>query len=146
MHAAQSDTGQQPECIPSACEADDQILGDDQARGDIGTAGRHSVETFLHIQNSRWARRKFSFRAEFCCWTESIRTFKIFLSTRFQITVSTVDRRKLQLIFKINIIELNNKILVDFRLSKGDGIEFKRRFLAIKKSMIDIICKETTSW
>lgn len=41
---------------------------------------------------------------------------------------------------------MDNKILVDFRLSKGDGIEFKRRFLQIKKSLNDIIGKETTSW
>lgn len=57
-----------------------------------------------------------------------------------------MDRRKLQLIFKINIIDMDNKILVDFRLSKGDGIEFKRRFLQLKKSLDDIIGKEAITW
>ncbi|XP_031618983.1 serine/threonine-protein kinase grp [Contarinia nasturtii] len=62
------------------------------------------------------------------------------------ITVSTIDRRKINLVFKINLIEMNNVILVDFRLSKGDGIEFKRRFIQIKKSLADIIGKEQHSW
>lgn len=62
------------------------------------------------------------------------------------ITVSTIDRRKIQLIFKINLIEMNEQILVDFRLSKGDGIEFKRRFIEIKKLLMDIIGKEQNFW
>lgn len=62
------------------------------------------------------------------------------------ITISTVDRRKIQLIFKINIIEMNNSILVDFRLSKGDGIEFKRRFIQMKKQLADIIGKDQILW
>lgn len=63
-----------------------------------------------------------------------------------QITVSTIDRRKLQLVFKINVIEMDNNIMVDFRLSKGDGIEFKKSFVKVKKSLSDIIGKELTSW
>lgn len=55
------------------------------------------------------------------------------------LTISTIDRRKIQLIFKINMIEMNDSVLVDFRLSKGDGIEFKRRFIQIKKQLADII-------
>lgn len=62
------------------------------------------------------------------------------------ITVSTVDRRKIQLVFKINLIAMDDKILVDFRLSKGDGIEFKRRFVEIKRSLADIISKEQKFW
>lgn len=62
------------------------------------------------------------------------------------ITVTTCDRRKIQLIFKINLIEMNDQILVDFRLSKGDGIEFKRCFIQIKKFLTDIIGKESNLW
>lgn len=62
------------------------------------------------------------------------------------LTVSTVDRRKIQLVFKISLIEMSNDILVDFRLSKGDGLEFKRRFIQIKKSLADIIGKEQHFW
>lgn len=62
------------------------------------------------------------------------------------ITASTVDRRKIQLVFKINLISMDDKILVDFRLSKGDGIEFKRRFVEIKRSLADIVSKEQQFW
>lgn len=62
------------------------------------------------------------------------------------LTISTVDRRKIQLVFKINLIEMSENVLVDFRLSKGDGIEFKRRFIQIKKSLADIIGKEQNLW
>lgn len=62
------------------------------------------------------------------------------------LTISTVDRRKIQLVFKINLIEMSDNVLVDFRLSKGDGIEFKRRFIQIKKSLANIIDKEQHFW
>ncbi|KAL4658601.1 serine/threonine-protein kinase Chk1 [Arapaima gigas] len=56
-----------------------------------------------------------------------------------QVTVSTMDRRNNKLIFKIYFLEMEDKILVDFRLSKGDGLEFKRQFLKIKQFLSDII-------
>uniref|UniRef100_A0A182PPI6 non-specific serine/threonine protein kinase n=1 Tax=Anopheles epiroticus TaxID=199890 RepID=A0A182PPI6_9DIPT len=62
------------------------------------------------------------------------------------ITISTIDRRKLQLIFKANIVEMDGKILCDFRLSKGCGLEFKRRFIKIKQSLADIVMKGPVTW
>ncbi|XP_055638346.1 serine/threonine-protein kinase grp [Toxorhynchites rutilus septentrionalis] len=62
------------------------------------------------------------------------------------ITISTIDRRKLQLIFKANIVEMDGKILCDFRLSKGCGLEFKRRFVRIKQSLADIVLKGPVTW
>ncbi|XP_058168285.1 serine/threonine-protein kinase grp [Anopheles ziemanni] len=62
------------------------------------------------------------------------------------ITISTIDRRKLQLIFKANIVEMDGKILCDFRLSKGCGLEFKRRFIKIKQSLADIVLKGPVTW
>ncbi|NXC78672.1 CHK1 kinase, partial [Anhinga anhinga] len=56
-----------------------------------------------------------------------------------QVTVSTTDRRNNKLIFKVNLVEMESKILVDFRLSKGDGLEFKRHFLKIKGKLSDIV-------
>ncbi|XP_069080504.1 serine/threonine-protein kinase Chk1 isoform X2 [Pleurodeles waltl] len=56
-----------------------------------------------------------------------------------QVTVSTTDRRNNKLIFKVNLVEMDQKILVDFRLSKGDGLEFKRHFLKIKGKLNDIV-------
>ncbi|XP_030066164.1 serine/threonine-protein kinase Chk1 [Microcaecilia unicolor] len=62
-----------------------------------------------------------------------------------QITVSTTDRRNNKLIFKVNLVEMNDRILVDFRLSKGDGLEFKRHFLKIKGQLQDIVSSQKTS-
>ncbi|XP_009890858.1 PREDICTED: dolichyl-diphosphooligosaccharide--protein glycosyltransferase subunit STT3A [Charadrius vociferus] len=56
-----------------------------------------------------------------------------------QVTISTTDRRNNKLIFKVNLVEMESKILVDFRLSKGDGLEFKRHFLKIKSKLSDIV-------
>lgn len=63
-----------------------------------------------------------------------------------QVTVSTVDRRKMPLVFKAIIVEMDGKILVDFRLSKGCGLEFKRRFVKIKRSLDDVILKGPVTW
>ncbi|NXD88343.1 CHK1 kinase, partial [Halcyon senegalensis] len=56
-----------------------------------------------------------------------------------QVTISTTDRRNNQLVFKVNLVEMESKILVDFRLSKGDGLEFKRHFLKLKGKLSDIV-------
>ncbi|XP_036328186.1 serine/threonine-protein kinase grp-like isoform X3 [Rhagoletis pomonella] len=62
------------------------------------------------------------------------------------VTISTIDRRKLRLVFKAYIIEMDGKILVDFRLSKGCGLEFKRRFIKIKEALEDIVLRGPTTW
>lgn len=62
------------------------------------------------------------------------------------ITISTVDRRKSRLVFKAHIIEMDSKILFDFRLSKGCGLEFKRRFIKIKQSLDDIVLRGPITW
>ena len=57
-------------------------------------------------------------------------------------TVSTVDRRKKPLVFKATLIELETKdFLCDFRLSKGDGLEFKKCFCKIKSKISTAIVK-----
>lgn len=60
-----------------------------------------------------------------------------------QITVTTSDKRQTLLTFKVNILEMcsPNEVLVDFRLSKGDGLEFKKIFLKIKTSLAHVVCK-----
>uniref|UniRef100_A0A8C2VA15 non-specific serine/threonine protein kinase n=1 Tax=Chinchilla lanigera TaxID=34839 RepID=A0A8C2VA15_CHILA len=55
-----------------------------------------------------------------------------------QVTVPTTDRRNNKLIFKVNSVEMDEKILVDFQLSKGDRLEFKRHFLKIKGKLSDV--------
>ncbi|ELW72226.1 Serine/threonine-protein kinase Chk1, partial [Tupaia chinensis] len=59
-----------------------------------------------------------------------------------KVTVSTTDRRNNKLIFKVNLLEMDEKILVDFRLSKGDGLEFKRHFLKIKGKLSDVVSSQ----
>jgi serine/threonine-protein kinase CHEK1 len=61
-------------------------------------------------------------------------------------TVTTVDKRKMQLIFKASPIEMDGKILVNFRLSKGCGLDFKRIFVDIKDSLSNIIAKGLVTW
>uniref|UniRef100_UPI00358E6BD1 serine/threonine-protein kinase Chk1 isoform X1 n=2 Tax=Myxine glutinosa TaxID=7769 RepID=UPI00358E6BD1 len=58
-----------------------------------------------------------------------------------QVTVSTLDRRGNKLIFKVTLLCMDAKVLLDFRLSRGDGLEFKRCFLKIKNDLCDIISK-----
>lgn len=45
------------------------------------------------------------------------------------------------LIFKVNLIKMDGKVLLDFRLSKGCGIDFKKKFMKLKESLKDIIDK-----
>lgn len=73
-------------------------------------------------------------------------TFKSFKSYNFkksfqgQFAITTNDKNRHPLSFKVTVTENDKgKTLVDFRLSKGDGIEFKRQFLAIKNLLTPII-------
>ncbi|KAJ0004509.1 hypothetical protein NQD34_010723 [Periophthalmus magnuspinnatus] len=64
-------------------------------------------------------------------------TFKI--NCTKQVTLSTLDKRNNKLIFKVHVLEMNHKVLLDFRLSKANGLEFKRLFVKIKQKLGDII-------
>uniref|UniRef100_A0AAY4CMZ6 non-specific serine/threonine protein kinase n=1 Tax=Denticeps clupeoides TaxID=299321 RepID=A0AAY4CMZ6_9TELE len=67
-------------------------------------------------------------------------------SCNTQVTVSTMDRRNNKLIFMVYFLEMEQRILVDFRLSKGDGLEFKRHFVKIKQKLSDIIINQKISF
>uniref|UniRef100_A0A672GAD4 non-specific serine/threonine protein kinase n=1 Tax=Salarias fasciatus TaxID=181472 RepID=A0A672GAD4_SALFA len=56
-----------------------------------------------------------------------------------QVTVSTLDKRNNKLIFKVYLLDMNQRVMLDFRLSKGDGLEFKRLFVKIKQKLGDIV-------
>ena len=58
------------------------------------------------------------------------------------LTVTIIDRRRRPLTFKANLYEMGVDILVDFRLSKGDGLEFKRHFVEIRRRLASIINKK----
>ncbi|XP_071957573.1 serine/threonine-protein kinase Chk1-like [Antedon mediterranea] len=58
-----------------------------------------------------------------------------------QLTITTQDKRRNPLTFKATLVDMDGNVLVDFRLSKGDGLEFKRKFVKIKGKLASIICK-----
>ncbi|KAH9418183.1 Serine/threonine-protein kinase Chk1 [Dermatophagoides pteronyssinus] len=58
----------------------------------------------------------------------------------YKIQILSNQRNRIPLIFRSSVNDLSTgKILVDFRLAKGDGIEFKRQFLLIKNLLKPII-------
>jgi len=53
--------------------------------------------------------------------------------------IETSDRRGAILSFRCTLIQVDSRILVDFRLSRGCGIEFKKHFAKIKTNCSTII-------
>ena len=47
---------------------------------------------------------------------------------------------------KASVLGMGTHILVDFRLSKGCGLDFKRHFLRIKEKLSSIIVKGPVTW
>ena len=62
------------------------------------------------------------------------------------VTISCVDRRRNNLVLKASLIEMDKQVLMDFRLSRGDGMEFKRIFSKIKSVMEEFIQKGPIMW
>ena len=60
-------------------------------------------------------------------WELEIPKSFIWLILFYSIKYPTISRRGMQLVFKATLIEMDKQVLLDFRLSRGDGIEFKRR-------------------
>ncbi|XP_064617026.1 serine/threonine-protein kinase Chk1-like [Liolophura sinensis] len=67
-------------------------------------------------------------------------------NNRSLLTMSTTDRRNMPLVFKASLLEMGENLMVDFRLSKGDGLEFKRQFMKIKAEMSSVVCKAAVTW
>ena len=64
----------------------------------------------------------------------------------FQFRIETQDRRGAILSFRCTLIHVDNRILLDFRLSRGCGIEFKKHFAKIKNNCGSIIEKGPILW
>jgi serine/threonine-protein kinase Chk1 len=64
----------------------------------------------------------------------------------FQLTITTIDKRNMGLVFKAAVLDMDGKTLLDFRLSKGCGLEFKRNFVRIKQNLEDIVLKGPITW
>ena len=57
------------------------------------------------------------------------------------------DRRGGSLVFKATLIVMDKKVLLEFRLSRGCGLEFKRIFSKIRERMEPLIVKGAlTDW
>lgn len=52
----------------------------------------------------------------------------------------------MQLVFKATVYDMQTMVLLDFRLSRGCGLDFKRHFLAIKHKLSDILCSAPVTW
>ena len=61
-------------------------------------------------------------------------------------TIQTMDRRGTDLVFKCTFIQVDHKILLDFRLCRGCGLEFKRNFEQIKSNCGPILDKAPILW
>lgn len=61
-------------------------------------------------------------------------------------TIDTTDRRGAMLTFRATLIQVDQKILVDFRLSRGDGLEFKKHFRNIRKNCSEVIESGPIMW
>ena len=48
--------------------------------------------------------------------------------------------------FRCTLIQVDQKILVDFRLSRGCGLEFKKHFAKIRTNCVGIIEKGPILW
>ncbi|XP_049763820.1 serine/threonine-protein kinase grp [Schistocerca cancellata] len=68
------------------------------------------------------------------------------IATTRVVTITTVDKRKMQLVFKANVMVMDGNTLLDFRLSKGCGLEFKKTFIKLKECLEDIIIKGPVMW
>nr|CAD7445151.1 unnamed protein product [Timema bartmani] len=68
------------------------------------------------------------------------------LHTANVLTITSLDRRKMPLVFKAMALEMDGKTLVDFRLSKGCGLDFKRKFVRLKANLGDVVLKGPVMW
>nr|CAD7405515.1 unnamed protein product [Timema cristinae] len=68
------------------------------------------------------------------------------LHTSNVLTITSLDRRKMPLVFKAMALEMDGKTLVDFRLSKGCGLDFKRKFVRLKANLGDVVLKGPVMW
>ena len=83
----------------------------------------------------------------FLCWkSHCFWHFWLIFGFFLQFTIETQDRRGAILSFRCTLIHVDSRILVDFRRSRGCGIEFKKHFLKIKTNCGSIIEKGPIMW
>ena len=60
--------------------------------------------------------------------------------------METVDKCGAKLVFRVSFIELEGQISLDFSLSSGCGLEFKRHFAKIKENSEEIVANGPLLW
>ena len=60
--------------------------------------------------------------------------------------ISTKDSRGANLVLRCTFIQVEQRILLDFRLSRGCGLEFKKHFAKIKVNCSSIVDKAPILW
>ena len=60
--------------------------------------------------------------------------------------METKDRRGTLLVFKSYLLHIDQRVLVDFRLSRGCGLEFKRHFARIKANCGEAVDRAPILW
>ena len=48
--------------------------------------------------------------------------------------------------FKVSFVQNHNKLLMDFRMSKGNGLEFKRIFAVLREKLDHIVADDPVAW
>ncbi|XP_055337428.1 serine/threonine-protein kinase Chk1-like [Paramacrobiotus metropolitanus] len=61
-------------------------------------------------------------------------------------TISGNDRYRIPLVLKLSFVQIGSKLLMDFRLSKGNGLEFKRMFTIFRQKLNHLVDEEPVAW
>lgn len=72
--------------------------------------------------------------------------YKVETKAAGQLTLTTTDRRGAQLVIKCSFITIDSRLMVDFRMSRGCGLEFKRGYRTIKANCEPIVNKAPVLW
>jgi len=72
--------------------------------------------------------------------------YKVETKAPGQLTLTTTDRRGAQLVIKCSFITIDSRLMVDFRMSRGCGLEFKRGYRTIKANCEPIVNKAPVLW
>ncbi len=93
-----------------------------------------------------WTEKSYNKASSFLKLTLERMRYGVKNPSRGVYVVETVDKRGAKLVFRVSFIELEGRILLDFRLSSGCGLEFKRHFAKIKENSEEIVANGPLLW
>lgn len=69
------------------------------------------------------------------------------VNIHFQLILTVlITKTRRETSFVVSVYEMGGRVLVDCRRSKGDGLEFKRAFVAVKQKLNEVVCRESGAW